>query len=138
MKNKIFFPGIISGACISIAGLIIGTAFNTVFPSVAAEYKNIEIFRDMKDPLMAVFWLYPFILGIALSWVWNIVKPVLKGSEKQNITSFALAYFIIAQLPGMLITYSSFQLSALIVSSWALNGLVNGFIVAFFSSKFNK
>ncbi|MFC1616966.1 hypothetical protein ACFL2K_01980 [Candidatus Margulisiibacteriota bacterium] len=136
--KKILLPGIISGLVISITGMLIGMIFNAICPSLALEYQNTAIFRPMQDPLMMIFWLYPFILGIALAWIWDLTKPILTGAKWQNIAKFALAYFVISQVPGMLITYSSFQLSLLIVLSWALNGLVNGFIIAFFASLFNK
>jgi len=82
---------------------------------------------------MSIFFAHPFILGIALAWVWDKIK----GSISSDPKKFALGVFAIATIPGMVITYSSFQLSLAIVLSWTIMGLVNAYVAGLILAKMN-
>lgn len=119
-----------SGFIIGIANLIIGMGLswlmNFLSPSLALEYQNPSIFRPWSDPLMSLYFLYPFLLGLILAWIWEKIKPIFKDKDKTKIAlNFGLAYFIVAGLPGMFITYSTFQVSLLLVLSWSLTGIID-------------
>ncbi len=132
--KKIVLPGLLAGTFMLVAGMINGQLFNQLFPSLASEYLNTSLFRDMKDPLMALYFLHPFVLGLILAWVWNIVKPAISG--KTTVMHGLRFGFIYAMLgiPGMLISYGSFQLSFLMILSWTIGifiqGLGAGIVVA--------
>jgi len=135
--KKIIWPGIVAGIAILIIGMAISYLFMLI-PSVAADYNNVHIMRSWQDPLMSLFFLYPFVLGIALAWIWNKSKTLFKGSAWQRGTHFGFAYFIIATIPGMLISYSSFPISFLTIISWTVSGLVNAIVAGFILAKMNK
>jgi hypothetical protein len=61
MKN-IIWPGIVAGIAILISGMVISYLF-MIIPSVAADYNNAHIMRSWQDPLMSLFFIYPFVLG---------------------------------------------------------------------------
>jgi hypothetical protein len=137
--KKIVWPGILAGVAILIVEIFITTnLFYFLFPSMVSEYKNISIFRPWNDPLMSLYFLYPFLLGLVLAWFWNKTKNLFKGKEilKRGLR-FAWTYFIIAGLPGMFITYSSFQLSWAIVLSWTVGGFIDAFIAGWIFAKMN-
>jgi len=136
--KKIVLPGILAGILMAAVGMLIGYVFNAIFPSLMAEYNNTAIFRAMEDPLMSLFFLYPLILGIALAWLWDKTKGLFKSDNWKRGVHFGLIYFVVASIPGMLITYSSFQVSLLITSTWTLNGLANGLIAGMIFAKMNK
>ena len=136
--KKIVLPGVLAGILMAIVGMGIGYIFNAIFPSLMAEYSNTAVFRAMEDPLMSLFFIYPFILGIALAWIWDKTKGLFKGSFWERGAMFGLAFFIAGSIPGMIITYSSFQVSLLITSTWTLNGLTNGLITGWICAKMNK
>jgi len=135
--KKIIWPGIVAGVAILILGMAISYLFMLI-PSVAADYNNTHIMRSWQDPLMSLFFLYPFVLGIAFAWIWNKSKPLFKGSAWQRGTHFGFAYFIIATIPGMLISYSSFPISFLTIISWTVSGLVNAIVAGWILAKMNK
>lgn len=109
-----------------------------LIPSVTADYNNSNIMRSWNDPLMSLFFLYPFVLGIALAWIWNRTKPLFKGTWRKRSFNFGLSYFIIATIPGMLITYSSFPLSFWTVIGWTVSGFVNAYVAGMIFAKMNK
>lgn len=108
--------------------LAVGTAFGRItdimMPSVKAEYMDPALFRPWSDPEMSLFWLVPFISAGMMFLVWNLTKRQIKGSTRSaKGFNFALIYWMIS-IPGMIMSYSSFQLSGAIVLSWSISGLL--------------
>ncbi len=136
--KKVILPGILAGVLMLIIGMGVSYLFNFIFPSVAAEYNNIALFRPWSDPLMQIYFAYPFLLGIILAWAWDKSKSLFKGGQGKRAVNFGLAYFLIAGIPGMFITYSSFQLSFLIIFTWLISGLINGIIAGLVFVKMNR
>jgi len=126
--NSMLKRGLIAGVVNLIVGLLFQQFFGTIFPSVGAEYQNTALFRPWNDPLMTLFFAYPFILGIVLAYFWDMVYSSLKGNAQQKIFNFAKIYFLIATIPGMFISYTSFQVSALLVLSWTLSGFIEAYV----------
>ena len=138
MRNKIIF-GIWAGLAMLIAGLAISRLFGMFFPSINAEYVNPAIFRPWSDPLMSLYFLYPFILGLILAFFWEMIKVSVKGINAwQKGINFGLGYFVLATIPGMFITYSSFKVSLVLVISWAVVGLIDAIIAGWIFAKWLK
>lgn len=136
MAKKIILPGIIAGIAILITGLAISYLFMAL-PAVSVDYQNVALMRSWQDPIMSLFFLYPFILALILSWVWNRSKSLFSGSWAERGVKFGLVIWIIATVPGMFISYVSFPVSLLTVISWAVGGLVNEIICGLIFSKMN-
>ncbi|OGZ65638.1 MAG: hypothetical protein A2812_03405 [Candidatus Staskawiczbacteria bacterium RIFCSPHIGHO2_01_FULL_36_16] len=122
--KRILVSGLLAGLVIFIASMLTSKIFGVIFPWLNAEYQNESIFRPWSDPLMLLYFLYPFLLGIILAWFWQKTKNVF-GDNLKGGASFGIAYWIVSSIPGMFITYSSFQVSLLMVISWSLAGLVS-------------
>jgi hypothetical protein len=135
--KKIIWPGILAGIAMLVIGMAVSYLF-MILPSVAADYSNSSIMRSWSDPLMSLFFLYPFVLGIALAWVWNRTKNLFKGNTWKRGLKFGFAYLIIATIPGMLISYSSFPLSLWTIISWIVSGFVNAVVAGLIFAKMNK
>jgi len=95
---------------------------------VASQYQNTAMFRPWSDPLMTVYFAYPFILGLVAAYLWDKVG-------KPKPLEFAKFYFIIATIPGMFITYTSFQISLMMVLLWAVTGFVQAWVAAWVFTK---
>ena len=112
---------------------------NALFPALAAEYVDSGIFRPWSDPLMQMFFAYPFILGVILAFVWDKLKTQVKGqSVFSRGLNFGQSYFLVATIPGMFITYTSFQVSLGLVLSWTTGGLIEGIFAGWVLAKLNK
>jgi hypothetical protein len=134
MKN-IIVTGLVVGFTMLVLAMIFGVLINAALPALATEYDNTNLFRSWSDPIMFVYFLYPFFLGIALAWVWDKTKGVIgEGSIWVRGSRFARSYWIVATLPGILVTYSSFPISLAITLTWLLSSLLQllcaGFIYA--------
>ena len=135
--KKIILPGILVG----VVNLILGTAISYLFmllPQVSADYYNTSIMRPWADPIMSLFFIYPFVLGIALAWAWDKSKTLFQGTWVERGTKFGLALFVISTIPGMLVSYSSFPLSILTIISWTVSGLICAMVAGMIFAKINK
>lgn len=130
-------PGIVAGLVMLVVMLMVNFGFPMIFPQITLEYST-QMYKSWNDPLMLLFFLHPFILGLILSWVWNLTSIIMKGDELTKVINFALAFFIVTQIPGMFITFTSMNVSLLMISSWMLSNLAQVFAGSFVISKMNK
>ncbi|MCL4415236.1 MAG: hypothetical protein M1365_00825 [Actinobacteria bacterium] len=130
--------GFIAGIAVLILALLSNFFVSILVPTVAREYQNPNIFRPWQDPLMMAFFAYPFILGLVAAYLWSLLKEHLKGNALIKAFQFAKIYFIIATIPGMFITFTTFKLSYAIVLVWAISGLLEAFVVGLVLAKVVK
>jgi len=123
--------GLLAGFASLAIGLIFNWIVGIVLPGVAAEYQNQYLFRPWTDPLMIVYFGYPFIAGIALAYLWGRLA-------KTNAFDFAKLYFLVATIPGMFVTYTSFQVSLAMVLCWTVNGFIQAFVAGVVFTKLKK
>jgi hypothetical protein len=136
MFKKIIGAGLLVGLINFLATTVVSKLFGVIFPAINAEYQNPNLFRPWSDPLMLLYFIYPFLLGVILAWFWNKTKTIF-GEDIRGGIKFGFAYWIIAGIPGMFITYSSFQVSLTMVLSWTVSGLVAALLAGIIFSKLN-
>jgi len=138
MFKKIFLPGLVAGIAMTVVGIILNYLIGLVFPGVVAQYQT-AMFRPWSDPLMQAYFAYPFILGWALAWIWDLMKTLCqKPTALKRGLCFGLSYWIIAAIPGMFVTYTSFTVSFSLVLSWTIVGLINAIVAGWVLAKMNK
>lgn len=137
MFKKIILPGLVIGLVNFIASMLVSKIFGVIFPAINAEYQNVNLFRPWSDPLMLLFFVYPFLLGIILAWFWNKTKNVFGENIKGGV-KFGFTYWIIAAIPGMFATYTSMPYSSIMVISWLAGGLVQAIIAGIILAKMVK
>lgn len=127
--------GFIAGLINLVIGIGLNAVLGTFFPSVSLEYQNTSLFRPWSDPLMMVFFAHPFISGVVLAYFWKIVQKQFTGDDRAKALSFAKLYFVIATIPGMFISYTSFQLSFLMIVTWTAVGFLQVFVAGLVFAK---
>ncbi len=135
--NKTIVSGIVAGVAMLVIGMIVNNAF-MLLPAVNADYHNVSLMRPFNDPLMWLFFAYPFVLGFALAWIWNKTKSLIKGKWINRGLKFGGTYWAITTIPGMLVSYSSFPISFLTIFAWTISGLVNALIAGMIFARMNK
>lgn len=136
--KKIVVPGLAAGLAMLVVMMVISFASGSLFPSVQAEYQNTNLFRPWSDPLMSLMFMQPFILGLVLAWIWNRVKGIVKGvTPGKKAINFALVYWVVA-IPGMVMSWSTFQISLAMVITWWISILAQAFAGAWVLAKMNK
>jgi len=137
MFKKIVLSGLLAGIIMLAVGMSISAIMAAIVPSLKPQYSNTRLFRSMDDPIMALYFVHPFFLGIVLAWIWSTIKAVFSGkSDTSRVWQFAIGYWLVS-LSGMLISYSTFQVSFLMVASWTIAIFIESIVVAYLFTKIN-
>jgi hypothetical protein len=127
---------ILTGGLMLAVGFGVSTIANTISPGLEAEYHNPALFRSWSDPLMQLYWLVPFMTAWILLRVWNACKATIKVDPfVRRGLSFAFNYWIVT-LPGMVMSFSSFPVSAGMVITWTISGLAQAMIAGILFARF--
>ncbi|MFA5947639.1 MAG: hypothetical protein WC806_01540 [Candidatus Gracilibacteria bacterium] len=137
--KKIFTSGLVAAVVMIALGMGVGYLFNAIFPSLVYEYNNVNIYRPWSDPLMMLYFLHPILLGFMLAWGWDKIKKIASGkTDLCKGVRFGFITFVILTIPGMLISYASFQISLLMILSWTIGSFVQLLIAGMIYAKMNK
>lgn len=137
MKKTILF-GLLAGVIMLALSTLLGSVFHVMTPALKAEYENANLFRSWSDPLMLLMFVQPFLVGIILAWIWQKTKGLFVGTKLwKNGLCFGVIYWV-TTLPGMVISYSSFPISLLMITNWTVSNLVAGLCAGFLFSQTMK
>lgn len=133
--KKVLTTGLIAGIVlfiISYGGLFLSIRF---FPELFVMYNNPLFNSDGSKDIL--FYLHAFIISFALSWFWERFKGLFHGPFILRGLEFGLVYAIVALLPVMWITFSSIDITFIMVASWFLYGLVQAVLAGILFAKIN-
>ncbi|MBI4359051.1 MAG: hypothetical protein HY577_00455 [Candidatus Nealsonbacteria bacterium] len=136
--KKLVFSGLLAGLVMLVVGLLANQAFGLIFTGLKAEYENPNLFRSWSDPLMSLYFLHPFLVGLILAWLWSKTKSLFRAGKCCSPgVNFGLMYWLIT-LPGMLISYASFPVSLLMILEWTLGGLFQAMVAGLILERMDK
>jgi len=133
--KKIIGVGLLAGIVLlilSIAGLYITVWF---FPGLAQQYFDPAFANESGRYLL--YFIHPFIIGLALSWFWQRFKGVLKGSFITRGIEFGSIYAMVATFPMMWLIYSAMNVSLEMVATWFVLALLQGLVAGLVFEKMN-
>ena len=118
MKNK-YLLSLVIGILMLVVGMGLNTIITMFFPGLQTEYVN-PAFRPWTDPIMSLFFLYPVVMGMLLTWLWFKTRKSWKSG-----LDFGLTMAVLFTIPSFLVNYSSFTFSFSMILSWTIVGFVN-------------
>lgn len=133
--KKIMISGLLVGTALfilSYGGLYLGIQF---FPELFIEYNN-PLFNSEADRDV-LFYLHAFVISFALSWFWDRFKGLFEGNFLLRGLEFGLVYAFVSLLPVMWITFSSLDITLLMVTSWFFYGFLQAVVAGIFFAKLN-
>jgi hypothetical protein len=133
--KKIFVAGLVAGVALLILSILGLYLTSWLFPGIAIEYFNPAF--DTQSSKTIIYYLHPFVLGIALSWFWSRFKGMLTHSFITRSIEFGLIYVLIATVPMLWLVYSAISVSLAMVSTWLILALAQGTIAGFTFEKMN-
>lgn len=101
--RKILIAGIAGGILLFIAQFVFSSLANLIAPY---DIFAIGGMRARDDPVMLLFFAYPFVLSFASAVVFDRVKGALGGSCCAGLT-FGLILILLVTVPGMFVIASS-------------------------------
>lgn len=133
--KRILTSGLIAGVIlfiVSYGGLFLAIG---LIPEMFVEYNNPLFNSDRSRDVL--FYLHAFIISFALSWFWQRFKGLFKGSFLVRGLEFGLVYAFVALLPVMWITFSSLDITVLMVFSWFVYGLFQAILAGIIFARIN-
>ena len=121
MRN-ILLPGLLLGVILLATSYIFLYATVNLFPELAWEYFGPAFHTDGSRN--ALFFIHPFLFGLAIAWLWTRIKGVFRGAPWLRGLEFGIIYTLVATLPAMWITFSAIDISVAMVLTWLLYGAV--------------
>ncbi len=136
--KKLITTSILATVAGFAANMGIGYLFVFFFTELEDQYENELIFRPWSDPVMSLYFLHTVYMAFILAWIWQKVRTVLP--EKQTIAAFnfALVYWLVASLPGIVLSYSSFKISFAMSASWFISAFLQTYVMSLLYSKILK
>ncbi len=136
--KKTIFAGLLTGLVMTITSVVVSMIFGFVLPQIQKEYVGNSIFRPWSDPLMSLIFVAPFLIAIILAILWEKHKNMLPGNNSYaKVMKLFMLYFCFSII-GMIITYSTFAISLLMVFSWMVSGFLQLIIGAWVLLKMIK
>ncbi|MFH0859780.1 MAG: hypothetical protein V1921_01125 [Candidatus Altiarchaeota archaeon] len=102
--KKILLSGIVSGFVVAVIFWAASLAAQAIFSYNAAKLDGM---RDVKDPVMLLFFLYPWILSFAMTLVYAKIRPTLQGGIVQKGRKFGILVWVVAAVPSAFLVYAS-------------------------------
>jgi hypothetical protein len=102
--KKLVISTILVGIVILVLSQIVNYAIQMVLP-----YNIFELggMRSATDPLMALYFIYPFVLAFAMSYVYVFTQRGLKGTEMQKGIKYGLLMWGLVGLTSAFMVYVS-------------------------------
>jgi hypothetical protein len=137
MNKRVVLSGMIAGIGMLIINVVLSSAYTVFFPTLQREYENGYLFRSWSDPVMSIYFVHPILAGLFLAWIWDKTKSLFGGLKWwSGGYKFGLIYWLFSVM-GMIMTYSSFQVSLLLVGSWTVSILIEGVLTGLLFAKLN-
>ena len=133
--KKVLKSGFIAGIIlfiVSYGGLYLAIRF---VPILFVAYNNPLFRSDGNRDIL--FYMHAFIISFALSWFWERFKGLFRGPSVLRGLEFGLVYTMVALLPVMWITFSSLDITLVMVISWFVYGLFQSVVAGIIFAKIN-
>jgi hypothetical protein len=122
MKIKsVILGGIIAGIIIEIVSLAVSWVIQTI-----GKYNVIELpgMRSVNDPFSLLFFVYPWVLGFALSIIFGAVQKSFEGPTRSTGWKFGLLMWGAVSVPSAFLVFSSMSYPL----AFTINSLLGSFI----------
>jgi hypothetical protein len=103
-SKKIITGGITGGAILFILFFSFNMIMNMVIPYDITKFGGM---RAMNDPVMLLFFLYPFVVAFAQAVLFDSVQDSLKGTPVQKGLRFSGLLFVIMTIPSLFVMATS-------------------------------
>jgi hypothetical protein len=133
--KKVLKSGLIAGIIlfiVSYGGLYLTIRF---VPILFVAYNNPLFNSDGSRDIL--FYSHAFIISFALAWFWERFKGLFHGPFLLRGLEFGFVYAMVALLPVMWITFSSLDITLIMVVSWFVYGLFQAVVAGIIFAKIN-
>jgi len=102
--KKFIISGLVAGLVILILWNIVGALLGVLLGFNVASLPGL---RSLGDPLLMLYYLYPFVFGFALAYAYPFVEGKLKGDMVAKGLNFGIFAFILNAIPSAYLNFTS-------------------------------
>jgi hypothetical protein len=102
--KNIVIAGFTGGVILLLMMAITGFLVNLALPADLSQYAGM---RPMNDPVMNLFYLYPFVIGFSTALVFAIVRGSLNGTDVRKGLMFGGILLAVMTVPSLYVMYTS-------------------------------
>ncbi len=102
--KKVLTAGISGGIVLFILLFGLNVLMNA---AIGYDISSFGGMRAMDDPVMLLFFAYPFVVAFAAAWSFNIVKSCLAGSGIQKGITFGILLLVLIAIPSNFAMFTS-------------------------------
>jgi len=102
--KQVFVGGIFSGIAIILIDMIFSWFTQTIW-----EYNVFELpgMRTIEDPVAILFFVYPWVLGFAMTYVYPYIGKVLEGDSIVKGWKFGLMMWVVVSITSAFLVFTS-------------------------------
>jgi hypothetical protein len=102
--RRIVVSGIVAGIVVLVLSMIISTATQALF-----NYNVLTLagMRSVNDPVSVLFFLHPFVVGLAVAILYDYAKKSFTGTATRKGVVLGLLGWIVYGIPSAFIVFSS-------------------------------
>ena len=134
MKN-VLIPGIIAGIVILVVSTI-----TSYFTQMLFSYNVLTLdgIRAVNDPIMMLFFLYPFVLGLAIAYLYDFAKTSFKGNALQKGVSLGFIAWIVSAIPSAFVVFTSMTYPMGFTVDMVIGSLISMLVAGLVIAKLSK
>lgn len=119
--------------------LLIVTFVADAIAQVIAPYNLFDLggMRTMNDPLMMLYFLYPFIFAIIAAGVWSYIRDIITGTDIEQSLKYAAILFFLVIIPNTWVIYTTMTYPTGFHISNILCGIIGYPIIGYLNVRFN-
>jgi len=102
--KTIVVSGIVAGIVILVLSMIVSTATQALF-----DYNVLTLagMRSVNDPVSMLFFLHPFVVGLAMAILYDFTKKSFTGTAIRKGVVLGLLGWVVYGIPSAFIVFSS-------------------------------
>jgi uncharacterized membrane protein len=102
--KTIVISGIVAGIVILVLSMIVSTATQVLF-----DYNVLTLagMRSVNDPVSILFFLHPFVVGLAMAILYDFTKKSFTGTAIRKGIVLGLLGWVVYGIPSAFIVFSS-------------------------------
>ncbi|NYZ76781.1 hypothetical protein H0O02_00505 [Candidatus Micrarchaeota archaeon] len=102
--KKFIISGLVAGVVILVLWNVVGMLFGAL---LGFDVSALPGLRSYTDPIMTLYYLYPFVFGFALAYAYPFVEGKLKGDMVVKGFGFGILIFVINAIPSAFLNFTS-------------------------------
>ncbi|MFH1222029.1 MAG: hypothetical protein V1492_03005 [Candidatus Micrarchaeota archaeon] len=102
--KKFIISGLVAGIVILVLWNVVGALFGMLLGFNVASLPGL---RSYSDPILMLYYLYPFVFGFALAYAYPFVEGKLKGDAIAKGLGFGMFAFILNAIPSAYLNFTS-------------------------------